>query len=79
MAAGFKKIERRHRGQTILIVSHGDPLWMLESWLLELSPKAALEFGKKAYLKTGEVHKLSISNGRLRFKKVYQPAIGQGP
>jgi len=78
MAAGFKKIEHRHRGRIILIVSHGDPLWMLESWLLKLSLGAALKFGEKVYLETGEVHRVYEQGGRFEFKSLYRPPVGRG-
>jgi broad specificity phosphatase PhoE len=58
MAKVFKDLERRHRGKVILIVSHGDPLWMLKAWLLKLSPTDAVRHEKDLYLVTGEVQEL---------------------
>jgi len=57
-------IDRRYQNKTILIVGHGDPLWLLEGVLDGLDDKKLLERKiKKTYVKTGEFRK-------IRFKKI---------
>lgn len=53
------EIERIHKGKRILIVSHGDPLWMLESVAKGVDQKGALELGE-SYIKNAEVRELSF-------------------
>jgi broad specificity phosphatase PhoE len=64
MLAAFTAINDRHQDQTILIVSHADPLWMLESGLLGLSPAAA------------QRRWLTRSYGRGELRHIYQTAHG---
>ena len=71
MIDGLKKIEHRHEGKTILLVSHGDPLWLLKSWLLNYSFKASIRAIKRLYLETGEVQLISPVAGRYWFKKIF--------
>jgi len=42
----LKEIEEQYNQKKILIVSHGDPLWLIESWLKDLSQKKSLEIRK---------------------------------
>lgn len=39
----FKKIEKKHKEKTILIVSHGDPIWLLFGTLKGLNEEGLLE------------------------------------
>ncbi len=44
----FKEIDKKYKGENILIVSHGDPLWLLEGWVQGLSQNQLLkQIGKK--------------------------------
>lgn len=54
------ELEREHAGKTILIVSHGDPLWMLEAVAAGADVPAALALGER-YIKTGEVREISFT------------------
>lgn len=54
----IKKIDRKYHGKKILIVSHGDPLWLLEGAMKGLSNEEYFGRGKKTILKTGELRKL---------------------
>ncbi|MBI4457649.1 class I tRNA ligase family protein [Candidatus Uhrbacteria bacterium] len=57
---GFvKELERQHRGKKILIVSHGDPLWLLETGFSGATDEEAL---KASYNNVGEFHELELKN-----------------
>ncbi len=43
----IKDIEKKHRNKTILIVSHGDPIWLLNGFLKGISEKKLL--GKRQF------------------------------
>lgn len=51
------ELENKYAGKTILIVSHGDPLWLLESYLQGLSHEEALK-ARENLIQTGEVREL---------------------
>lgn len=54
----LKKIDKKQKGKNILIVSHGDSLWLLEGaikgWNLEKFSKTS----KPSYIQPGELRKL---------------------
>ena len=52
--------EKQYQGKRILIVSHGDPLWLLEGLTRDLSDKELVDIilGKK-YIKMGELKKVN--------------------
>ena len=56
----LKDIDKRFKGKTILIISHGDPLWLLEgavkNW--SLGKLLKIKSGKIGIIKTGEFRKL---------------------
>lgn len=55
----LKETERKHKKKTILIISHGDPLWLLEGILKGFSNKRLLnDISKGNYIKVGELRKL---------------------
>jgi len=55
----FKEIEKKHKKKKILIVSHGDPLWLLEGTIKCLPNQDLLkEISKGSYIKPGEFRKL---------------------
>jgi probable phosphoglycerate mutase len=73
----LRRYERRHRGQTILVVSHGDPLWVLKAWLLGLTSAAAARRRAALYLSTGEVQ-MVVPHGRtLGFVRLCEPTGGK--
>jgi len=51
-------LEDKHQNETILIVSHGDPLWMLLAAIEGVSREEALAIGDTRYFSTGEVREL---------------------
>ena len=52
----LKETEKKHRGKNILIVGHGDPLWLLNGVMKGLSQKELLDILriKKEYIQKGE-------------------------
>lgn len=55
----LKSLEKKHKNKTILIISHGDPLWLLYGAIKGLSNQELFE--KKhshLYLNVGQFHKL---------------------
>ena len=57
----LKEIDKRHKNKNILIISHGDPLWLLEGAVKNWSFKKILKIKKeKGIIKTGELRKLSV-------------------
>lgn len=39
----IKEVDKKYNKKTILIISHGDPLWLLDSWVRKLSQKEMLK------------------------------------
>ena len=56
----LKDIEKKHKNKKILIVSHGDPLWLFEGIIKKMTNKELLDeiFQDKKYIKMGELRKL---------------------
>jgi len=55
----LKEIDKKFKNKTILIVSHGDPLWLLEEAVRKRSLRKMLKTQKeKGIIKTGELRKL---------------------
>lgn len=56
----LKDIEKRYRDKVILIISHGDPLWLLEGMIRGLNNQEFLDeiLVKDNYIKTGELRTL---------------------
>ncbi len=59
----MKEIDKKHKNKTVLIVSHGDPLWLLEGMMKGLSTGELLEEkNKQAYVKPGEWRSIDFRN-----------------
>jgi len=54
----FNEIESNFQNKNILLVSHGDPLWLLEGYIKNIDNKTNLENRKETMLKTGEVREI---------------------
>ncbi len=55
----IKKIDKKYKGKNILIISHGEPLWLLEGAVKRRKKSDLMEgFVKKNYIQTGELKKL---------------------
>lgn len=58
----IRDIDKKYKDKTILIVSHGDPLWMLEGAMKGLSQQELVrEFLQKKMIKTGELRKIKFT------------------
>jgi broad specificity phosphatase PhoE len=53
-------VEKEHSGKNILIVGHGDPLWLLEGWLKGVTDEELLKEKKEGSLiKMGELRRVN--------------------
>jgi len=59
MVGFIKELEQKYVGKRIVIVSHGDPMWLLETGLAGVSDEAALT---ASYNGVGEYHELTVEN-----------------
>jgi len=50
----FRQIDKKHKGKTILIVTHGDPLWLMLGWFKGLTEKELLDTRGGLYPQTGQ-------------------------
>ncbi|MDP2926573.1 MAG: histidine phosphatase family protein [bacterium] len=57
----LKETEKKYRGKKILIVGHGDPLWLLNGVMKNLSQKELLNIIriKKEYIQKGELKEIN--------------------
>jgi len=59
MVGILREIENNFQNKTILIVSHGDPLWLLEGYVKELSKEELVrQRQEQGVLGTGEIREL---------------------
>jgi isoleucyl-tRNA synthetase len=56
----LKNIDKKYKGKTILIVSHGEPLWLLEGAVKNWSITKLLKERQNNFIKTGELRRLSV-------------------
>ena len=54
----LREINKKYKGKNILIVSHGDPLWLLEGAIKKWPIEKFLKMPKSEYIKTGELREL---------------------
>src|SRR3989344_5507805 len=59
MGAVLTELEREHKGKTILIISHGTPLWLLHAAATGASKEEAVRRYKREYPVHGEIETLS--------------------
>lgn len=55
----LKETDKKHKEKNILIVSHGDPLWLLEGTIKNWSPRKFIKTSKPNFIKPGELRKLN--------------------
>ena len=56
----LKEIEEKYSQKNILIVSHGDPLWLLEDWINGLNQEQSLERRKNGVpMKMGDLKQIN--------------------
>ncbi|TSC72220.1 MAG: isoleucyl-tRNA synthetase [Parcubacteria group bacterium Gr01-1014_70] len=81
MMQALREIETTHEGKRVLIVSHGDPLWMLEGALRNMDEKELLVHRDTRYMKQGEIRQVELKNypydeeGRLNMHRPYIDAL----
>ncbi len=63
----LEEIKEKYSDKTILIVSHKDPLWMMQALLLGLSKKESIDKFKELEFQTAECRKFELKN--LPFNK----------
>ncbi len=56
----IKEIDNKYKNNAILIISHGEPLWLLDGFLKKINKEKLIDknFVKKNYIQTGELKKL---------------------
>ena len=62
MFAVVRELNQKHEGKKILLVSHGDPLWLLRGIFENFSEEEMLANRADNYVKKGEVIKLVLPN-----------------
>ncbi len=55
------ELEAKYKDKNILIISHGDPIWMMCAAGGGMKPEEAVEFSKENFFTTGEIRKLDFS------------------
>ncbi len=57
----LKQVEQEHNGKNILVVGHGDSLWLLEGLIRQMTDKELLSviFEIKEFIKKGELRKIN--------------------
>ena len=58
MLSVFKDIERKYKRKTILIISHGDPLWLLEGAIKNWLTAKLLKERQNNHIRVGEFRKM---------------------
>ena len=77
MMQALREIDATHEGKRVLVISHGDPLWMLEGTLKNMTEKELLVFRDTKYMKQGETRPVDFKNypysedGRLNMHRPY--------
>ncbi|MDP3731283.1 MAG: class I tRNA ligase family protein [bacterium] len=62
MFAMIRDLNQKNEGKNILLVSHGDPLWLLRGISKHLSEKEMLAQKVRTYVEKGQVIKLNFAN-----------------
>ncbi|KKP93839.1 MAG: hypothetical protein US98_C0034G0009 [Parcubacteria group bacterium GW2011_GWC1_38_6] len=55
----LEDIDKKYKNKNILIISHGDPIWLLEGLVKGINDKELIARKKKIFLKTGRFKKLT--------------------
>jgi isoleucyl-tRNA synthetase len=76
----IKELEEKHKGKKVLLVSHGDPAWVLESAMRGADNKQTIE-DRKNFIGTGEWRKIKFNkapvndNGELDMHRPYIDSV----
>lgn len=54
----LNEIENIFQGKNVLIISHGDPLWLLEGYIKEISDEELLNKRAELMIQTGEIREI---------------------
>ena len=54
----LQEIERNNENKNILIISHGDPLWLLEGYIKGISDEELVEKRAEIMIQTGEIREI---------------------
>ena len=77
------ELERKYKNKNVLIVGHGDPLWVLEGAAQGLSDKKIVEI-RKNYIQPGELREIKLFNlsydksGKLDLHRPYIDEVKLG-
>ncbi|MBI2674472.1 MAG: class I tRNA ligase family protein [Candidatus Yanofskybacteria bacterium] len=77
MSGVLRKLDEQNSDKKILIISHGDPLWLLETFTLGLNPKETINSRSEIFPSQGELRKVDLKNwpydgdGELDFHRPY--------
>lgn len=77
MMQALREIDATHEGKRVLVISHGDPLWILECALKNMSEKESVVYRETNYMKQGETRRVEFKNypygedGRLNMHRPY--------
>lgn len=57
----LKRVEKEYEGKNILVIGHGDSLWLLEGLIRQMTNEELLSviFEKKEFIKKGELRKIN--------------------
>lgn len=56
------EIDSKHKGEIILVVSHGDPLWLLDGLVNGLDNEKTITVAGKRYLETGTFREIAFTS-----------------
>ncbi len=62
MSRFIRQLDEKHDGRRILIVSHGDPLWLLETFVRGLTKEETILDGGRSMPPQGELKKIDLKN-----------------
>lgn len=81
MFGALKELDEQNEGKTILIVSHGDPIWLLKTAVLGMSPEEAALSRDELFPQQGELAEIDFKNwpyddeGNLDVHRPYIDAV----
>ena len=62
MSGVLRELDSKYEGKRILLISHGDPIWLLETFTLGLSPDETIRSREKIFPLQGELKKIDFKN-----------------
>lgn len=77
VAAFLKEIEKKHDGENILVVGHGDSLWALEMVINGLSDRAAIAIPDLDYAEVRKIESRNIPRNEFGELDLHRPYIDE--